>query len=244
MLSSILDYETYWNPEPKGSGNLSRLVELFDEVGRDYRAVLFPPSRTIRPLNKEMHEALMDFPERERFIPCAYINPNLYDSVDELQTAVKEYEFRGMKLMPTTHRYNVDSVVAHPVMKKARDLGIPVTIHSSGEGGYPRLISRLAEEFPDVPIIMDHGGYRNWQEEALEAGRKHKNVYFGLSLVTEPVYNDRIATEIGADRLIYGSNAVGGIPKIGLMVYEYTRLTEAQKELALGKNLARLLWRL
>jgi len=244
MLSSILDYETYWNPEPKGSGNLNRLVELFDEVGRDYRAVLFPPSRTIRPLNKEMYEALKSFPKRDRFIPCAYINPNFYNSVEELETVVKEYGFKGMKLMPTTHRYNIDSVVTHPVMKKARDLGIPVTIHSSGEGGYPRLIGKLAEEFPDVPIIMDHSGYRYFQAEALEAGSKHKNVYFGLSLVTEPGYIDQIATQIGADRLIYGSNAVGGIPKIGLMVYEYTRLTEAQKELALGKNLARLLWEL
>jgi len=244
MRSTILDYETYWNPEPRGSGNLNRLVELFDEVSRDYRAVLFPPSGTIHPMNNEMHEALKDFPKRDRFIPCAYINPNLYDSVDELEIAVKEYEFRGVKLMPTIHRYNVDSVVTHPVMKKARDLGIPVTIHSSGEGGYPRLIGKLAEEFPDVPIIMDHSGYRYFQAEALEAGSKHKNLYFGLSLVTEPAYIDRIATQIGAERLIYGSNAVGGIPKIGLMVYEYTKLTEAQKALALGKNLARLLWRL
>lgn len=39
----ILDYETYWNPE--GGGNLLRLVELFDEVSHDYKAVLFPPSR-------------------------------------------------------------------------------------------------------------------------------------------------------------------------------------------------------
>lgn len=191
-----------------------------------------------------MYEALKNFPEKDRFIPCAYINPNLYDSVKELETAVKEYGFKGMKFMPTTHRYNVDSIVTHPVMEKARDLGIPVTIHSSGEGCYPRLIGKLAEEFPDVPIIMDHSGYRYFQAEALEAGSRQKNIYFGLSLVTEPGYVDQIATQIGADRLIYGSNAVGGIPKIGVMVYEYTKLTGAQKELALGKNLAKLLGRL
>jgi len=241
MLSKILDYETYWNPEPKGYGNLKRLVELFDEVSREYRAILFPPSRTVRPMNREMYEALKGFPERDRFVPCAYINPNLYDSVKELETAVEEYGFKGVKLMPTIHRYNVDSVVTHPVMKKVRDLGIPVTIHSSSEGGYPRLIDKLAGEFPDVSIIMDHSGYRYFQAEALETGSKHKNVYFGLSLVMEPGYIDRIACQIGVDRIIYGSNAEGGIPKIGLMVYEYTRLTEEQKELALGKNLAKLL---
>ncbi len=43
------------------------------------------------------------------------------------------------------------------------------------------------------------------------------------------------------DRLLFGSNATDGIPRIGLMVFEYTRLTEEEKKLATGKNLARLL---
>ncbi|MCJ7610058.1 amidohydrolase family protein [Candidatus Bathyarchaeota archaeon] len=241
MSGGILDYETYWSPDPKGLGNLDRLVDLFNEVSRDYRVVLFPPSGSIHPMNREMHDALSAFSEKDRFIPCAYINPNLYDAVEELDTAVNEYGFRGMKLMPTIHRYNVDCVVTHPIMRKARDLAIPVTIHSSSEGCYPQLIGRLAESFPDVPIIMDHSGYRYFQAEALEVGRRHKNLYFGLSLVTEPAYIDQVSSKIGVDKLIYGSNAPAGIPKIGLMVYEYTELATEEKELALGKNLAGLL---
>jgi predicted TIM-barrel fold metal-dependent hydrolase len=235
----ILDYETYWNPE--GGGNLERLVQLFDEASEDYRAVLFPPSHYIHPMNRELHEAIDSFPQRERFIPCAYINPNLYDAVEQLETAVESYGFKGIKLMPTIHRFNVDSEVTRPVMEKARDLGVPVTIHSSGEGGYPQLISKLAGEYPEVPIIMDHSGYRYFRGEAIEAGKANENVNFGLSLVAEPSYIDLIASEVGADRLIFGSNAVGGIPKIGLMVFEYTNLTEDEKKLAKGKNLARLL---
>ena len=235
----IVDYETYWNPA--NGGNLGRLVELFDEVSEDYRAVVFPPSRDTVPNNGGLHEALEAFPGRDRFIPCAYINPNLYDAPERFEESVEAYGFRGMKLMPTIHRYNVDSAVTRPVMEKARDLGVPVTIHSSGEGGYPRLISRLAGEHPDVPIIMDHSGYRYFQAEALEAGKANENVYFGLSLVAEPGYIDRIASEVGADRLIYGSNAQGGIPKIGVMVFDYTLLSEREKRMALGENLAGLL---
>jgi len=236
----IIDYETYFNPEPKGFGNLDRLVKLFDEVSRDYRAVLFPPV-TVYPQNKEMYEALRNYPKKERFIPCAFINPNLYDSLEELETCVRKYRFKGVKLMPTRHRYNIDCIVTHPVMKRAGELGLPVTIHSSSEGGYPSLIGRLAEKFPDVPIIMDHAGYRYFRAEAIEAGKKYKNLYFGMSLVTEPDYIDEVAEKIGPDRIIYGSNAEGGIPKIGLMVFEYTRLSKEEKEMALGKNLARLL---
>lgn len=237
----IVDYETYWNPEGGDLGNLDPIVRLLDEVSPNYRAVIFPPSRTVKPLNRELNIALEGFPKRNRFIPCAYINPNLYDAVDELERAVVEYGFKGMKLMPALHRYNIDSVVTHPVMEKARELNIPVTIHSSGEGGYPRLISKLAETFPKVTIIMDHSGYRYFQREALEAGKEHGNIYFGLSLVAEPGFIDTIASQIGSDRLIFGSNAPGGIPKVGVMVYEYTRLTEPQKKLALGGNLVKLL---
>jgi len=237
----FLDYETYWNGEQEQNSNLARLVDLFDEVGDDYKAVLFPPSANIYPLNKELHEILQRFSLKNRFIPCAYINPNLYDAVEELEKAVKEYDFKGMKLMPTRHRYNVDSIVTHPVMEKAEEMRIPVTMHSSSEGGYPWLISELAKEFPKVPIIMDHSGYRYYQAEAIEAGKKNSNVYFGLSLVSEPGFIDRIAREVGADRLIYGSNAAGGIPKIGLTVYDYTNLSEEEKRMALGGNLRKLL---
>ena len=241
MEYKILDYETYWRPGAGRFGNLDTLIRLFDEVSKEYRAVIFPPSSDIHPKNKEMFEALKEYSQKDRFIPCAYINPNLYDAVEELERAVKRYGFKGVKLMPTIHRYLVDSSVTHPVMEKCRELEIPVTIHSSGEGGYPSLISKLGEVFPDVSIIMDHSGYRYYSREALETGRKNDNIYFGMSCVIEPSYIDRVAEEIGVEKVIFGSNAQGGIPKIGVLVYQYTSLSEEDKALAFGKNLVRLL---
>ncbi len=242
MNYAIVDYETYWRAEGT-YGNLDTLVELFNEVSETYRAVLFPPSADIHPKNKELAEALNQYPQRDRFFPCAYINPTLYSAVDELEIAVHTYGFRGMKLMPTIHRYNIDSHLVDPVMSKCQELKIPVTIHSSGEGGYPNLISTLAKRFPEVSIIMDHSGYRYFQRQALQAGKENDNLYFGTSCVIEPTYIDRIAQEIGVEKILYGSNAQGGIPKIGLMVFEYTHLSEAEKALALGQNLMKLLQR-
>jgi predicted TIM-barrel fold metal-dependent hydrolase len=242
MKYTIVDYETYWRPEGR-MGNVDVLVQLFNEVSETYRAVLFPPSGDIHPKNKELSQALTQHPSKDRFIPCAYINPTVYTAVDELEIAVQTYGFRGVKLMPTIHRYFIDSPLVDPVMTKCHELKIPVTIHSSGEGGYPNLISKLAKRFPDVPIIMDHSGYRYFQRQALQAGKENDNLYFGTSCVIEPTYIDRIAREIGVDKIIYGSNAQGGIPKIGLMVFEYTHLSEAEKTLALGQNLTKLLQR-
>jgi len=88
---------------------------------------------------------------------------------------------------------------------------------------------------------MDHAGYRYFRVEAVEAGKKYKNLYFGMSLVIEPDYIDEVAEKIGPERIIHGSNAESGIPKIGLRVYEYTKLSKEEKEMVLSKNLARLL---
>ena len=236
----IVDYETYWRLDGQ-YGNLETLLTLFDEVSTHYNAVIFPPSAHIHPKNKELYDAIHQYSQKDRFIPCAYINPTLYSAVDELEIAIKTYGFHGMKLMPTIHRYNIDSHLVDPVMSTCHELKIPVTIHSSGEGGYPQLISQLAKRFPEVPIIMDHSGYRYFQRQALQAGKENDNLYFGTSCVIEPTYIDRIAQEIGVDKIIYGSNAQGGIPKIGLMVFEYTHLSEAEKALALGQNLLKLL---
>ena len=240
MNYNIVDYETYWRPSDT-FGNLDILVQLFNEVNEVYRAVIFPPSADVHPKNEELSHALTKYSYRDRFIPCAYINPTLYTAVNELEVAVNTYKFRGMKLMPTIHRYNIDSYLVDPVMSKCHELKIPVTIHSSGEGGYPQLISQLAKRFPEIPIIMDHSGYRYFQRQALQAGKENENLYFGTSCVIEPTYIDRIAQEVGVDKIIYGSNAQGGIPKIGLMVFEYTHLSEAEKSMALGQNLLKLL---
>jgi predicted TIM-barrel fold metal-dependent hydrolase len=69
----------------------------------------------------------------------------------------------------------------------------------------------------------------------------HENLYFGLSLVVEPGFIETIAERIGPDKLIYGSNATGGIPNIGVKVFDYTGLSESEKEMAIGKNLMNLL---
>jgi predicted TIM-barrel fold metal-dependent hydrolase len=235
----ILDYETYWR-ENGAYGNLDMLVKLFDEVSKDYRAVIFPPA-TIYPKNREMFKALRAYPASSRFIACAFINPTIKTALQELDIAIRKYCYKGLKLMPRIHRYNVDSLLLDPIIEKAREFRIPVTIHSSDEGGYPWQIEKLAERFPDIPIIMDHAGYRSYQIEAIEAAKRRGNLYLGTSLITEPRSIERMVSEVGADRVVFGSNADTGIPRIGVLVFEYTRLSQMEKDLILGKNLARLL---
>ena len=50
----------------------------------------------------------------------------------EEDEAVRTLGFKGLKLMPSVYGYPIESAVVDPVMRKAAELRIPVTIHSGG----------------------------------------------------------------------------------------------------------------
>ena len=241
----IIDCELYYHgaEAPGGSEGLS--VEQLDALCRDAgvdRAVLMP-SPTFRPRNRLVADALRAAPTaRERFVGCALVNPHFgEDAVAELETAVREWGFRCAKLMPTLHAVNLVGRLAHPVMSKARDLGVPVTIHSADSPAHPLEIGVLAEAFPDVPVIMDHMGYRNHTGAAIAAARRAPNVYLMTTAVMEPhVVRDAVQV-LGADRVLFGSNGPSVPPAIQLLVIRQAGLGPADERKVLGENAARLL---
>ena len=57
--------------------------------------------------------------------------------------AVKEWRFRGLKLMPTNHGFRSSGPAAHALMKKAQALRIPVTVHSGSAFAHPLEIVKI-----------------------------------------------------------------------------------------------------
>ena len=65
----------------------------------------------------------------------------------------------------------------------------------------------VALDFPDLPIIMAHGGRPLWMDEAFFILRRHKNVYLELSGIPPKkllTYFPRLA-ELG-DRVVWGTD--------------------------------------
>ena len=235
---------------PSGAGRAAGArspseVEQLDTLCRDAgvdRAVLMP-SPTFRPRNRLVAGALDAAPgARARFVGCALVNPHFGgDAVDELELAVREWGFRAAKLMPTLHAVNLVGRLAHPVMGKARELGVPVTIHSAESPAHPLEIGVLAEAFPDVPVIMDHMGYRNHAGAAIAAAKRAPNLYLMTTAVMEPHYIRDAVRELGADRVVFGSNGPAGPPAVQLTIVRQAELAPADERKVLGENAARLL---
>lgn len=242
----IIDCELYYHGTDEGSAGggaaeMERLEALCRDAGVD-RAVLMP-APTFRPRNRLVAGALDGAPRsRGRFVGCALINPHFgEEAVGELERAVREWGFRAAKLMPTLHAVNLVGPLAHPVMRKARELGIPVTVHSAESPAHPLEIGALAEAFPDVPAIMDHMGYRNHTGAAIAAAKRAPNLYLMTTAVMEPHCIRDAVREIGADRVVFGSNGPSVPPAVQLLVVRQAELPPAEERKVLGENAARLL---
>jgi len=234
----ILDCELYLLDFPVVGRryNIPALESLLDEAGID-RAVLMPPV-TFKPDNYWMIEQLQG---NSRFIPCALLNPHFGDeAVAELEIGVREWGVQGLKLMPTKHGFHAASNLAHPLMVKCTELGIPVSIHSEGGYAHPLAIAALARTFPDVPVIMDHMGYRYWVTDAIEAARQVPNIYLATTAVMEPHFIARAINSLGVERIVFGSNGPLAIPKMQLEVIKFLQLSPEDEAKILGRTLAKL----
>ncbi|HIC89347.1 MAG TPA: amidohydrolase [Anaerolineae bacterium] len=239
-----MDFEVYWIPRPLPDGNiygLPRLIAMADEAEIDLSVLM--PLPDFRPRNRQMAEAVADFDQRERFILCCQVNPHFgLEAVDELEYCVSELGMRGLKLMPTYHGYAVHSPLVDPVMEKARQLGIVVNIHSGSANALPLQIAALASRYPEVPIVMDHMGYRYYLRDAILAAQACPNIYLGTTLVSpaEPVVIWNAVREVGPERIVFGSNGPGTHPDMAVEGILRLHLGNEAEALILGENLARL----
>lgn len=229
----IFDVELYANST---SSNIDELVELEKSVGID-KAILMP-TPTLRPDNAGMRNAAKHV---DMFLPCACVNPQLgKEAVEEFEKAVKEWGFRGLKLMPPKHGYRIVDDIVYPLLQKATDLKVPVSIHSSQEQCHPADIGFMALEFPNVSFIMDHMGYRYFVRQALLAAKHAPNLYLATTAVPEPGFIKSAINKLGAERVVFGSNGPMMPPDLQLEVVRRVGLNPEDEALVLGGNAARL----
>ena len=101
------------------------------------------------------------------------------------------------------------------VYKQCEARGLPVMVHTGtsifpgarSKWGNPMELDDVAIDFPDLRIVMAHGGRPLWMEEAFFILRRHKNVWLDVSGIP-PLklleYFPRL-TEL-ADRVLWGTD--------------------------------------
>jgi predicted TIM-barrel fold metal-dependent hydrolase len=157
-----------------------------------------------------------------RFIPFAGADVlRGFRSLREFHESVHDRGFRGLSLRPFMIGLPADDRHYYPFYAKCAELGVPLSIHTSANWssavvndlGHPRHIDVVARDFPELKIIMSHGGYP-WVLEAVLLAWKYPNVYLELAAhrpkyLAEPGTGWEPLLRFGqstiADKVLFGS---------------------------------------
>jgi uncharacterized protein len=272
-VSLVVDFHTHlapadatqpwvreWTLSVAGEGLLSRHAEqqttegalrILDAEGVDYAVVLadLHPKTTGITTNESVASYCSDSP---RLIPFACINPHLsHHTGRDLRHYVEDLHMHGLKLAPSYgHFYPYDPVL-YPAYEVAQAAGIPVLVHtgisvfrgSKLKYADPLWLDEVAADFPELCIVLAHGGRGYWYDAAATLARYHEHVYLELSgLPPQNLLTYFPQLERLADKVIFGSD-FPGVPSVraNIAAIRALPLAPGAADKILGLNAARLL---
>ena len=216
------------------------LLPLMDDAGID-KTVVTTYADTPGPEDalERLRGWVSDHPDR--FIGFPRMDPRWDEAVEIFERAISEFGMAGLKLHPVSNLSNPWSEFTVELLEKAAELDVPVLFHSGDRIlSLPQQIGEAASR-TDATILMGHvGGYFN-SREALIAAREHENILLESSAFPHVRVLQEAVDELGADRVIYGSDMPPANPKVELEKIRTLDLTDDQRESILWRNASEIL---
>jgi uncharacterized protein len=149
------------------------------------------------------------------YLPFASVNPNLDRDPAGLVRRYLEAGARGLKLYPSYQFFYPDEPRIYPVYQECLDAGVPVLFHVGSsvipgtrlEFCHPSHLGPVAREFPELALVMAHGGRGHWYDECARLVADHDHVYIDVAgLVPSRLLEHFPGMADGADRFVFGSD--------------------------------------
>lgn len=167
----------------------------------------------------------------KRLLAFGSVHPQFTrDPVAEVERLVSKLEVRGLKIHPPHQLFAPNAYVDGQmpnlwrIYRTAEKLCLPVMVHTGtsvfpgarSKFGDPMALDDVATDFPDLTILMAHGGRPIWCDAAFYLIRAHPNVYLDTSSIPPARFLEWFPQiEKVADRVLFGSDWPGpGIPGI------------------------------
>jgi len=179
---------------------------------------------------------------------CLY---NGIDVAEQAEHAVKKLGVKGFKMLPTYAHFYPNDEKLFPFYEAAQAFKTPLIFHtgtsifkgSRVKYGDPLFLDDVADTFPNLTIILDHGGRPFWYDRANWLLTRHENIFIGLTGIP-PAHLSRYFPRLEKyqDRFIFGSDWPG-VPSIKTQVERIYSLSFSNeiKEKILSENGLRVL---
>ena len=218
---------------------VEKLLYLMDKGGIDMSVVFPVYYDDYRGPNREIAEIVR---ANNRFIGFCRIIATDPDIARQLDYNIKELGLKGVKM------HSMDGFPTREAMDKINELKVPVLFHT-GMGHAPIKFEGLIKSYPDVTVILAHLGFEldfeHMFSSALQAfylAKKYRNVYLDTAAATWVQYFlEQAIEEVGADKLIFGTDAPWFYPAIARACINDLDIGDAEKNKIMGDNIARIL---
>jgi uncharacterized protein len=163
----------------------------------------------------------------------------------------------GIKLHPSSQRFNPDDPNLWPVYGEAESLEMPVVSHGgifpvdpeSSDFSRPRAFARILEAFPKLRFVLAHMGW-GYVDEAVAMAERFPNMHFDSSSVITGTINPpslsddeavALVRRFGAERILFASDWPWFHPLRDLERIETLALSDSERRLILGENARRVM---
>jgi predicted TIM-barrel fold metal-dependent hydrolase len=205
--------------------------------------------------NEELFEEIKsDRRFSDRFVPFAIINPIYAGWKDDLEICCKKLGFKGIRLYPLYHDYELNDPSCIELVKNARDRGLPVAFTLRMVDSRPRSwmdiskewslkdIVPIVKEVPDAKyLILNIANSMSLSEEETELFKKADILFdtSGRSITNLGV----LLTKFGKEKFAFGTHSPVLDYLTGLLRIESMRENEADeatKEMLRSGNAKRI----
>lgn len=207
----------------------------------------------VRPMNEGVARIMEKHPER--FIGFAGFDPNNGEqAVHEIEYAVKELGFSGVKTVASMVELDINDKAFYPCYAKAEELGVPILVHTGSaiikgvraKHVHPLMIDDIAFDFPDLKIVCAHLG--GWQHmDLISALVHHSNVFADLSFwPLNPLFSGivpwNLLEKVASDKILLGSDyPAGQTPKEAVEAVKKLPVSQSFRGKILGENASKIL---
>jgi len=232
----IIDAHVHWKGGVYPGDERAGAADLFDAL--DSADVTKAVVVGLDPHNEDILRAVTD-EHRSRL--AALINVHPFDvNADAVRRAVERadgfgetYIRCGSSQLPVEY--------FRPVLDLARSTARPILLHT-GDFSYtaPAMMADMVSEYPNVVFVLGHSGSLAFVRDAIEVAKAFPNTYLETSGMTSPAMLRRAVDELGAERILFGSDYPFWHPAVERARIDSAGLEPAASRLILGENARRL----
>lgn len=228
-------------------GDAAGMIEIARRIGTEKTAIMSwaaPISMDADVGNAVVENAVRQYPDE--FIGLASIHPE-YDDGAKMDAVInkchRELKFPGLKTYTPLQTIDYDDPLYDKWFRYADAHKMYLVLDPKGGSGATACVRNLATRYPNLGLHLDHCG-RSWEyaKWAVKMAQEFSSVWLQLNYTAATNGTiEWIVSQVGAERVLYGTDSPMRDPRPQAAWLTWTRLSEAQKRLIFGENFARIL---